>query len=258
MNQNILKAIKNMVTQEVAKAGFDKTRTGTVLRANLDGTYSVRIDNRVYPNIPIITGYYCVQGDIVKVNYPCGNSSQMYIASGRVNMQVSSPYEVGDIFITVNNVNPSTRFGGTWELIENRFLVGAGDLYDINGTGGSADAVVVSHTHPQVAHTHNVGTQSARHTHTINSDTHYHQYGYGQNRAAQGDSRNTAASTTTFDTTYNTTSDTHTHTMQNETQNHTHAVNGGATTTGAASNGVPGTGANLPPYMAVYIWQRTA
>jgi hypothetical protein len=35
---------------------------------------------------------------------------------------------------------------GTPDL-RNRFVVGAGSIYSVNGTGGSADAIVVSHTH---------------------------------------------------------------------------------------------------------------
>jgi microcystin-dependent protein len=31
--------------------------------------------------------------------------------------------------------------------LRNRFIVGAGSTYSVNGTGGSADAIVVSHTH---------------------------------------------------------------------------------------------------------------
>jgi shikimate kinase len=29
------------------------------------------------------------------------------------------------------------KFGGTWERLENRFLIGAGDKYKVNATGGS-------------------------------------------------------------------------------------------------------------------------
>ena len=45
---------------------------------------------------------------------------------------------------------------------ENRFPVGAGDLYSVAGTGGSKDAVVVSHTHTATV-------TDPGHTHTINS-----------------------------------------------------------------------------------------
>lgn len=52
------------------------------------------------------------------------------------------PFEIGDIFITTNNINPSTRFGGTWELYaKGRTIVGYDpddtDFDTIDKTGGS-------------------------------------------------------------------------------------------------------------------------
>ena len=35
-------------------------------------------------------------------------------------------YPVGAIYISVNSTNPSTLFGGTWEQIQGRYLMGAG------------------------------------------------------------------------------------------------------------------------------------
>lgn len=144
-------------------------------------------------------------------------------------------YPIGSIYISTNGVSPSKLFGGTWQEIEGRFLLGASTEYPVGSEGGSANAVVVSHTHAQVAHTHTVG-----------SDSHSHKYGYYTDRAAKGTARNTPGSTGASGT-YNTTSDTH-----------THSVNGGATTTGAASGGVAGTGKNMPPYLVVNIWERIA
>ena len=46
--------------------------------------------------------------------------------------------------------------------LRNRFVVGAGDTYSVNATGGSADATLVSHTHSATSsvsdsgHFHNV------------------------------------------------------------------------------------------------------
>ena len=56
-------------------------------------------------------------------------------------------YPVGSIYMSVNNTSPASLFGGIWEQIKDRFLLAAGDTYDANTSGGSADAVVVEHTH---------------------------------------------------------------------------------------------------------------
>ena len=75
-------------------------------------------------------------------------------------------YPVGSYFIT-ESANYDTvekvqsHFGGTWEQIKDRFLLSAGDTYTNGDTGGSADAVVVSHTHSYKA----VTTLSTSHTH---------------------------------------------------------------------------------------------
>lgn len=47
-------------------------------------------------------------------------------------------FPIGYIYLSVNNVNPGTYFGGTWEPIKDRFLLLAGDTYKAGSTGGSA------------------------------------------------------------------------------------------------------------------------
>lgn len=56
-------------------------------------------------------------------------------------------YPIGSIYITVSNINPSNTIGGVWERIKDRFLLSAGDTYSAGATGGSADAVLLKHTH---------------------------------------------------------------------------------------------------------------
>lgn len=51
-------------------------------------------------------------------------------------------YPVGSIYISVNPTNPATLFGGTWEQIEDRFLLAAGSTYAAGSKGGTA-----SHKH---------------------------------------------------------------------------------------------------------------
>ncbi len=45
----------------------------------------------------------------------------------RISSIVDAIYPVGSIYMSVNNANPGTLFGGTWEQIKGRFLLGTGD-----------------------------------------------------------------------------------------------------------------------------------
>ena len=56
-------------------------------------------------------------------------------------------YPIGSIYMSVNSTSPASLFGGTWEQLKDRFLLGAGSTYTAGTTGGSADAVVVKHQH---------------------------------------------------------------------------------------------------------------
>ena len=72
-------------------------------------------------------------------------------------------YPIGSIYMSTvkddedEDVCPLARFGGTWERIKDKFLWAKGDDDELLSTGGSKDAVAVSHTHNMVtdgAHTH--------------------------------------------------------------------------------------------------------
>lgn len=56
-------------------------------------------------------------------------------------------YPVGSIYMSVNSADPGEIIGGTWERIKDRFLLSAGDTYAAGNTGGSAKATLPSHTH---------------------------------------------------------------------------------------------------------------
>ncbi len=61
-----------------------------------------------------------------------------------------NPYPVGSVYISTTSYispPPVVHFGGTWEQIKDVFLLAAGNTYPAGSTGGSADAVVVEHTH---------------------------------------------------------------------------------------------------------------
>lgn len=55
--------------------------------------------------------------------------------------------KVGAIYITTNSQNPSILFGGTWEQIQGRMLIGSSSTRPVKSTGGSPDEVLASHNH---------------------------------------------------------------------------------------------------------------
>ena len=62
-------------------------------------------------------------------------------------------YPVGSIYITAGSTDPATQFGGTWEQIKNRVLIGAGGNYEVNATGGSASVTLSTAQLPAHHHT---------------------------------------------------------------------------------------------------------
>lgn len=146
-------------------------------------------------------------------------------------------YPVGSIYLSVNATNPSTLFGGTWERIQDKFILAAGSTYEAGTTGGSA------------AHTHTLS-----HTHA----------GQGTLAAAVGASNNEVASISYLASSIPegapTTVEQYTLRIYSTvtTQrnfNHYTPVYGN---TSEASNTTTSSSGTLPPYLSVYVWKRTA
>jgi hypothetical protein len=68
-------------------------------------------------------------------------------------------YPVGSIYMSVNSTSPATLFGGTWERIQDRFLLAAGNTYAAGTTGGEATHTLTVDEMP--AHQHRVQTYFA-------------------------------------------------------------------------------------------------
>ena len=45
-------------------------------------------------------------------------------------------YPVGAVYISADSTSPASLFGGTWEQLKDRFLLGAGGSYAAGSTGG--------------------------------------------------------------------------------------------------------------------------
>lgn len=117
-------------------------------------------------------------------------------------------YPVGAIYLSVTDANPAALFGGTWERIGGRFLLGADSTYAAGSTGGES------------AHTLTVD-EMPRHNHEI-------------------DNLNSSGNATPFMT------------VQAQEKK---GYGGNVQTMYAGGGKAPN---NLPPYLAVYMWKRTA
>ena len=135
-------------------------------------------------------------------------------------------YPVGSIYMSVNATNPSALFGGTWEQIKGRFLIGTG-ANDANTTDYWGHEDANNHNMPagelggESQHTLTVD-EMPFHTHVTRLDWN-NTKGWGIATSESGD---------------------------------TNATVDAGTKTGAAGGGKPHN--NMPPYLAVYMWKRIA
>lgn len=137
---------------------------------------------------------------------------------------VDDIYPIGSIYMSVNNTNPGTLFGGTWEQIKDTFLLSAGDTYTAGSTGGEAEHSLTIDEIPSHTHTSELcGITSS-----------------GSGAAQQGDFYRTA----------------YWNRFQNS-GNNVHDYYGTGTLTPQSVGGSLAHN-NMPPYLTVYMWKRTA
>jgi hypothetical protein len=189
-----------------------------------------------------------------------GTNTTQIATTAFVQTALRALHPVGSIYINAtNNTNPSTLLGfGTWVAFgAGRVPVGfdAGNaLFDTaEETGGSADAIAVTHTHTFSATTSN---QSADHTHsgtTGSAGAHTHSTNANNPGGAPANGLSTNSDLSSPVSTDSQGAHTHTFSTGGVSANHTHSVSG---TTG--STGSSGTNANYQPYITVYMWKRTA
>ena len=59
-------------------------------------------------------------------------------------------YPVGSIYMSVNDIEPSVLFGGTWEKIKDRFLLASGDTYAAGDMDGEAKHTLTANEIPNL------------------------------------------------------------------------------------------------------------
>jgi hypothetical protein len=150
----------------------------------------------------------------------------------------SALFPVGAIYTATVSTNPATLLGfGSWSAFgAGRVLIGNGGGFSAGATGGSADSIVISHTH----------TYSST---TGSSGTHQHNLQFAASSADDGPSSSGGTRTDSGGAVL-TMNGNH---LALSAGAHTHSISGTTNSTGSS-----GTNANLPPYVVVYMWQRTA
>ena len=137
-----------------------------------------------------------------------------------VSLTIDQVYPVGSIYMSVNSTSPSTLFGGTWERLKDTFLLAAGDAFPAGATGGEVEHLLANDELPA-----DMGSFSA----------------LNWNHLTQQWNNTTGIVSTTIRTQDRTVP------TGDVVGANTYNLNGG----GQAHN-------NMPPYLAVYMWKRTA
>ena len=148
-----------------------------------------------------------------------GNKSGWSNGWRRVFDSKNTPYPVGSIYMSANSTSPASLFGGTWEQLKDRFLLGAGSTYSNGSTGGSATVTLDN-------------TQIPNHSHKI----------------ARGD---TAAGSTEFPANSISILNSACQVMSAAGKRYISLTGTNATNGGGSHN-------NMPPYLTVYMWKRVS
>ena len=180
-----------------------------------------------------LTGSQVLPTGTTGVTQSAGNNSTALATTAFVQAALNALYPVGSIYMNSSvTTNPATLLGfGTWTAFgAGRVPVGynaSNALFDtLEETGGSADAINVSHTHTATF----TGTALAGHSHTMGGGFN------GGGGIGGGDLNNSQGNTSTS------------------------SVSAGtpAGSVSVSTEGSSATNANYQPYITVAMWKRTA
>lgn len=147
---------------------------------------------------------------------------------------VDTVYPVGSIYMSVNSTSPASLFGGTWTRIEGKFLLAADSNYTAGSDGGFDEITLSEDYLPQITGTIKFASNLARNDTGASSIL---ESANGKFSRVSSSSQNAVKATNT-------------------------SVDTGKTLYTSArfqfGSLSPTPVPLIPPYLAVYMWQRTA
>lgn len=187
-----------------------------------DGELALTLDtNKLYTNKGQISPDNVYVGD----TEPTDSNVKCWISpSGKIDLSSlwDQIYPVGSIYITVNATNPSVLFGGVWEQLKGKFLVGVDssdtDFNTIGKTGGEKEHTLTIDEMPSHSHDMDEGV-----------------YGGGGYKNKMGIRQDGGGSS---------------HFVPQFAQTTSYSTYKPTDTGGGQAHN------NLPPYMTVYMWKR--
>lgn len=211
-----------------------------------------------------------VQGMAGRVNNAVNTANNAANTAEQVKVEMDAVtnkiYPVGSIYISVNNANPASFFGGSWTAFATgRTIVGVdtsqGEFNAVEKSGGHKE--LQSHAHGLNNHVHSLNNHThtvPNHVHTMQgAGNHYHYLGINKDAVQKGTSYNKPNNFESGSTSY----------KSNTTGNHSHTMNSSGTCTTGGNSGNTGgnsgnttsagggNAGNLQPYITVYMWKRT-
>lgn len=141
-------------------------------------------------------------------------------------------YPVDAVYISANSTSPASLFGGEWLQLTDRFLIGAGNSYRVNDTGGASSVNITPSGNNSGTALNIYQMPSHSHGFVLNIQ---HSDGATTDAESMSTGLRVGGRARYNGTTYSTgDGQTHTHTFVGTTQ----------------------TVSTMPPYLAVYMWKR--
>ena len=164
-----------------------------------------------------------VEGQLFFLKTSYDITAYVYTGNAWYNPKLAQ-YPIGAIYVSTNSTSPETLFGGQWSRLEDRFLLAAGSTYSAGSSGGEATHKLTSAESGQKALT-NVGS-------------HHHAVKF---RRMQSNTYVTEGGAWPLGgETYSSTTNSLDESISISGSDATNAHN------------------NMPPYLTVYMWKRTA